>query len=281
MPLGIHITKVTPLYPRKIFVQWDLDDPEESGSYTFKIERSGSSEGPWETLHAGAQNTYNYIDDFNQQPAYLDDGKPHLYGFTLNFYYRITVIPPSGCLHGAISEPHGLETELDRVSQGLRRRLRYDEHIVFKRLNGVRLAVLKRKRWGTRCPECYDPVTRASMKEQCSTCFGTSFVDGYWQPVILWGRINTPTNINVQLQGAPRTTKENATHVITLLDTPLLQDRDLIVETATNNRHLVLRQTHTELRRRSVHQQVTTALMEHGSIEYLLPVDHRAIPPLI
>jgi hypothetical protein len=279
--LGIHMRKVTPLYPKRVFMQWDLEDPTEDGSYTFKVERSAGTEGPWEVLIAGAQNIYNYIDDFGVQPAIPDEGKPHLHGLSVNPYYRVTVIPPSGCANSARTEPHGLEPELDPVARGLRRRLRYDEGIVFKRLNGVRLALLKRRTWGERCPDCYDAVTRATTREQCMTCYGTSFVGGYWAPVIVWGRVNTPKKTEVEYTSAPRTTREAATHVITLLDIPLLQDNDVIIETATNDRHMVRSQVRTELRRRSVHQQVTTSLMERGSVEYRIPVDLRAVPPLL
>lgn len=281
MALGIRITKITPLYPKRVFIQWDLEDPTESGSYTFKVERSSSDAGPWELLIAGAQNIYNYIDDFDHQPAFSDEGKPHLYGLSVNPYYRVTVIPPSGCVNSAQTESHGFELELDPVARGLRRRLRYDEGIIFKRLNGVRLALLKRRTWGERCPDCYDSVTRATTKEQCLTCYGTSFVGGYMNPVIVWGRVNTPKAPEAQFTDSPRTLREAATHVITLLDIPLLEDDDLIIETATNDRHIVRKQTRTELRRRSVHQQVTTSLMERGSVEYRIPVDLRAVPPLL
>lgn len=280
MTLGIHITKITPLYPQRIFLQWDLEDPTESGSYTFTVERSGSTEGPWLVLLSGAQNIYNYIDDLLSQPQLPDGGKLHLHSLQRQIYYRVRVIPPSGCANSAESEPHGLEDiDLQPVAAGLRRRLRYDEQILFKRLNGVRLAVLKRRQWGERCSDCYDPVTRATTKERCSICYGTSFVGGYWDPVVLWGRVNTPKNVQAQI--TTRNTKEAATHIITLLDVPTLQDKDLIVETSTNQRHVVRAQKQTELRRRSVHQQVTTSLIARDAVEYTIPVDLRATPPLL
>lgn len=279
MSLGIRITKITPLFPRRVFIQWDLMDPTESGSYTFAVKRSGSTEGPWETLQAGVQNSFNYIDDLEDQPHLPTNGKTHLYSLQREIYYQVEVVPPSGCVNGATSDPHGLETELDPVQRGLRRRLRYDETILFKRHNGVRLAVLKRRFWGERCPECYDATTRASTKEYCAVCYGTSFVGGYWDPVIVWGRVNTPKN--VQAQTTERNKKEAAPHVITLLDVPLLQDKDLLIETATNLRHEVRNQRQTELRRRTVHQQVTTSLLAHDAVEYTIPVDLRATPPLL
>src|SRR5512136_358137 len=125
MALGIHFSKVTPLYPTRVFLQWDLSDPSESGSYTFTIERCGSTDGPWELLQAGAQNTYNYIDYLQTQPRLPSDGKANLFSLQRQIYYRVTVIPPSGCTNSAHTEPHGIEGEIFPLAIGLRRRLQY------------------------------------------------------------------------------------------------------------------------------------------------------------
>lgn len=280
MALGIKISQLTPLYPHRVFLQWDLIDPSESGSYTFTIERSGSLAGEWEILQAGAQNSYNYIDDMRVQPAHPEDGKPHLYSLQRQFFYRVTVIPPSGCVNQAQTEPHGLhKTDLPPIQAGLRRRLRYDEQILFRRFNGVRLVLLKRRFWGERCPDCYDPTTRAVTKEHCLTCYGTGFKNGYWDPVLTYGRVYPPDDIEAQT--TQRDKKESSSHLITLLDLPRLQDGDLVIEVDTNHRHIIRGHKQTELRRKSVHQQVTTSLIDHGSIEYQIPVDDRTAPPLL
>lgn len=278
MALGLIITKVTPLYPRRIFIQWDLINPTENGTYTFHVERCGSTEGPWEALELGLQNGFSYIDDFTK-PVLEDNGVAHPFSLQRQFYYRITAIPPSGCVNSAVSEPHCIEPEIPLIQQGLRRKLRYEETRLWKAYSGVRLALLKRRQWGTRCPDCYDDTTRASTLDHCATCYGTTFVGGYWTPVIVYGRIHPP--LNVQAQTTQRDKNESSQHLITVLDVPLLQDDDLIVEIDTNQRHIVRRKTQTELKRHPVHQQLTTSLIERGAIEYDIPVDLRATPPLL
>lgn len=278
MSLGCIITQITPLYPQRIFLQWDLIDPTESGSYTFTVERSGSSEGPWTSLQAGLQNGFNYIDDFTK-PQLDDDAVAHPFSLQRQFYYRIIAVPPSGCANSAVSDPHGIEPELPPVQRGLRRKLRYEETVLWRAYNGVRLALLKRRHWGERCSDCWDATTNSITKEHCETCYGTSFVGGYWDPVLVYGRIHPPHNITAQT--TQRDKNESSQHLITVLDVPLLQDGDLIVEIDMNQRHVVRRKTQTELKRKSVHQQLTTALIERGGIEYCLPVDLRATPPLL
>jgi hypothetical protein len=66
-----------------------------------------------------------------------------------------------------------------------------------------------------------------------------------------------------------------------MLDAPLLQDLDLVIEADTNQRHVVRLKKQTELRRKSVHQQVTTSLIDRASIEYEIMVDARTTPPLL
>lgn len=278
MSLACDITQVTPLLPKRIFLQWDLVDPTESGSYTFTVERSGSTAGPWQVLAADLTDTYHYFDDFTA--VGLDDNAvAHPFSLQRQFYYRVQATPPSGSANTVISVAHGIEPELPPVQRGLRRKLRYEESLLWKAYSGVRLAVVKRKHWGTRCNECWDATTNSVLKEHCLTCYGTSFVGGYWNPVLVYGRIHPPHNVTAQT--TQRDKNESSQHLITLLDVPSLQDGDLIVELDLNRRHLVRRQTQTELKRHSVHQQVTTALLEHGSVEYALPVDADTTPPLL
>ena len=275
MSFSVEIVKVTPLYPKKVLLQWDLHDPPASGSYTFTIERSGSTAGPWTTVVAGLQNAYNYFDDFSKLSNEHDI---NLLSLQRNIYYRITAAPPAG--DAATSEPHGFEpSELSPMARGLRRRLRYEQQTVYRKVNGVKLAISKRRRWGPRCTKCFDPVSKAVLHSHCADCYGTGFEDGYWTSIVMWGRINTPDQIAVQ--DAPAGVVESAGHVITLLDVPRLQDQDLITELDTNKRYVVRRQLQTELRRYPVHQQVQVSQLSRNSIEYLLAVDSSLSPPLL
>jgi hypothetical protein len=279
--LGIRIAQLVPLFPHKVYLQWDLLNPTEHGTYLFKVERSGSSGGPWEILTASLQNGYNYLDNLKQQPTLPVDGKAHLYSLQREIYYRVTVIPPSGCANGAQTEPHGLyrtESTLMPHQRGLRRRLLYDERIVLSRMNGVRVVLLKKRRWGDRCSVCYDKLTRAVTREACPTCYGTSFTGGYWNPVLTWGRVYPPQAVTAATATPGKV--ESTKHNIQLLDVPLLQDDDLLVEVDTNNRFSIERQTQTEIVRKPVHQLVTASLLARGAVEYTIPVDPRTIPPL-
>jgi hypothetical protein len=280
MSLSVRITKVTPLYPKSVFLQWDLIDPTESGTYNFLLERSGSVEGPWTVIEPNLPNTFNYVDDFTKPDDQKDDGRINLLSLQRQIYYRVTATPPSGCDNDATSDPHGLENELSPIQAGLRRKLRYEEGILWRRINGTKLALLKRKHWGERCTDdCYDTLTRTVVKEHCPVCFGTGFVGGYWNPVVVYGRIHPPDNIVAQT--TQRDKQESSNHHISVPDIPLMQDNDIVVELVTNTRHIIRRKSQTEIARHHVHQQLTTSVLAHSSVEYEILVDATTTPPLL
>ena len=187
--------------------------------------------------------------------------------------------PPSGALNTAVSTPHGIYKDLKNPYAGLRRRLQYDEEILFTRINGIKLILLKRRRWGIRCDVCYDPVTKATVQEECPVCYGTTFKTGYWSPVQTYGRIHPPHNPDAKFDNTGDMA-ESVQQYVTLLDIPVLQDKDLIIEAETNRRHVVLKKSQTEIQRKSVHQQVVTMTLTQDSVEYTIPVDFSAVPPL-
>jgi hypothetical protein len=279
MALGIHITKITPLYPRKVFFQWDLDNPTENGTYNFRIERSGAPNGPWTLIEPNLANTFNYVDDFTKPAEQADDGRLNLLSLQRQIYYRVTATPPSGCDNEATSVPHALHNELPLIQAGLRRKLQYESTIMWRRWNGTKLALLKRRNWGERCKECYDPTTRSALKEFCDTCYGTTFVGGYWDPIVVYGRVHPPHNVTAQT--TQRDKQESSNHHVTILDFPIMEDDDIVVELDTNQRHIVRRQSQTELKRHPVHQQLTTSLLARSCVEYQIPVDTTVTPPLL
>jgi len=274
MSLSVEITNVVPLFPTRVFLQWNILIPED-GTHTVKVERSGSSGGAW-TVLTSESDLFYYIDDLGAQTG-GDLTKAALFSLQRQVYYRVTVTAPSGA--SAVSAVHGLVPDLPPVQAGLRRRLQYDQQILWRRLNGMKLAILKRKQWGARCTVCFDPTTRSVTQEHCSTCFGTSFTGGYHTPVITWGRIVTPQNVNTQT--TERDVKETATKRIHLIDVPRLQDSDLIVEIDTNERYIVRLQEQTEIRRKPVHQELTVSTVDHHSIEFRVLADLSFTLPLL
>jgi len=276
----VHITRTTALFPSAVFVQWNVES-EESGAFFVDVARSESPDGPWEYISTGLREAYNFVDDqFNLPPADpRNAGREGLNLFSLAraVYYQITVTPPSGSANAFHSHAEPVEPGLDRRTRLFKRKILHDQAVGYRRLNGIPLIVLKRRRWGDRCPKCYDPVTRESTLEHCLTCFGTTFVGGYWTPTPIRGRREAATvETNITAHGD----SDVKFNDFNILDYPLVEYKDIIVDVVRNERYQVQRVHPTELKSVTVHQKLTTSLLGHNSIEYKLLVDLTATPSL-
>jgi hypothetical protein len=276
----VHITRTTALYPSAVFIQWDVET-EESGAFFVDIARAQGPDGPWESIATGLRDAYNFIDNqFNLPPADPKNaGREgvNLFSLARAIYYQVTVIPPSGSAHAFESHAEPVEPGLDRRTRLFKRKILHDQAVGYRRLNGVPLIVFKRKRWGDRCPQCYDPVTKESTLEHCATCFGTSFVGGYWTPTLIRGRREAAT---VESSMTSHGDSDVKFADFNILDYPLVEYKDIVVDLVRNDRYQVQRTHHTELKSVTVHQKLTASLLGRNSIEYKLLADPTAIPPL-
>lgn len=275
-----RITRTTALFPTAVFIQWDVHS-DESGAFFVDIARAQSPDGPWESIATGMRDAYNFLDNqFNLPPG---DPRNHgregvnLFSLARAIYYQITVTPPSGSANAFTSEPTPVEPGLDRRTRLLKRKILHDQAVGYKRLNGIPLIVLKRRRWGDRCPDCYDPVTKESTLEHCPACYGTAFLGGYWAPTLIRGRREAAS---VESQVTAHGDSDVKMNDFDVLDYPLIEYKDIIVDLVRNDRYQVQRVHHTELKSVTVHQKVSTSLLGRNSVEYRLLVDPTAVPPL-
>lgn len=261
-------------------MQWDVQS-DESGDFFVDVARAEGPSGPWEVIATGLRDAYNFVDQqFNlPPPAPGTAGRENLNMFSLArvIYYQITVTPPSGTVNSFASEPTPVEPGLDTRTRLLKRKILHDQAVGYKRLNGIPLIVLKRRRWGDRCPKCYDPVTKESTLEHCPVCFGTSFVGGYWAPTLIRGRREVGTVTT-------NTTAHGDADVeicdFNILDYPLVEYKDIVVDLVRNNRYEVQRAHGTQLKSVTVTQKITASLLGRNSVEYSLLVDPVDVPPL-
>jgi hypothetical protein len=275
----VRITRTTALFPTAVFVQWDVDS-DETGDFFVDVARSQSPTGPWESVATGLRDAYNYVDDqFNLPPSATRAGREpvNLFSLSREVYYQLTVTPPSGPTGAFQSRATPVEPGLDRRTRLLKRKILHDQAVGYKRLNGIQIAVLKRRRWGDRCPRCYDPVTKESTLEHCPACFGTTFLGGYWAPTYIRGRREAATVETAMTAHGDSDVKMNDFNV---LDYPLVEYKDIVVDLARNDRYQVHRAHATELKSVPVHQKITASLLGRNSIEYSIPVDPSAVPAL-
>lgn len=274
------ITRTTALFPSAVFLQWDIL-PDESGAHLVDVYRAGAPNGPWENLASALPSTYHFLDKHFNLPApeKRTDVREGLNLFSLSreVYYMVTVTPPSGSANAFSSAATPIEPGLDKRTRLFKRKILRDEATAFRRLNGISIVALKRKRWGIRCRVCWDPVTKEGTMEHCSTCFGTTYEGGYWAPVLIRGR-RTPGAVDTALDAHGN--REVKYVNFTVLDFPHLEYQDVLVDVRRNERYIVQRVTPTELKTVTVHQSIACSEVAHDAVEYEVPVDPTALPPL-
>lgn len=91
--------------------------------------------------------------------------------------YRVNLLTPKGNYFSQIATTYGNLTykQWNYVRAMMRRNT-----LVPKRLKKYNIKVLKRKRFGLFCPDCYDEHTRQVTNTDCSNCYGTGIDGGYW-----------------------------------------------------------------------------------------------------
>ncbi len=86
----INMTRVAPAYPLGVFVQWEYGS-EAVGEFQFKIERSGSPEGPWTQIGPTVINQVTIFDDYVADPE-----EANALAVDRSVWYRVTMTPPTG-----------------------------------------------------------------------------------------------------------------------------------------------------------------------------------------
>jgi hypothetical protein len=289
------ITAVLPIAIDRVDLQWDLEEVSESGTFGFALERSGSPGGPW-TEVATFTDVYLGADDLNDEDA-------NIFSLSRDIYYRIKVTPPSGAVNTFYSPVVNLDNQAETEVTGpdpaigykvidpaqrepdpetnltkrplkgrhdvrrrlLRRKILRNEYIMLKKLNGIEFYVLKRRHFGTRCTNCYDPTTREVTRSHCPYCYGTSWQGGYFDPVLLYGRRLVS---QVQTDRSQQSKTDIDQTRIQFLDYPKLDEGDILVERAHNRRFLVKSRYYTSLKTITVHQTVTVSELQRQAKEY-------------
>lgn len=276
----VEITRTTPVYrsPEEtgVFVQWVVHSPPVAGIDSFRLERAGSPKGPFETVIENIED-YHFFDDLRHVPVPDAGTRENLNFLSLqrNVYYRITATEPSGTTY--TSDPELIGDRLDRRNMLLRRKLHRDMWVGLKKFNGVPIVVLKRRHWGKRCTECFDPVTKSVTKPKCESCYGTSYEGGYWAPVQTYGRF-TVTNVQTTLTSHGKADLSQLRCY--MLDHPVLEPDDVVIHLRMNKRYIVKHRTQTELRTVPVHQVLVVNELPRDSVEYRITVNYDHVPAI-
>jgi hypothetical protein len=274
-----RIIKVLPIYStRQVHIQWEITNPPD-GDITIDVLRSGSPNGPFELITT-VQNIYYYVDIL-----------PGQYGWAnVDLYYKISVrAGAQSCTSAAVYYDEAISQEMveqedvppnmrwvykdpyRRQPRLLRQKLIKDLDVNFKKVQGIPIIILKRKHWGPRCTNCYDPVANTKIKSNCEVCYETGRVGGYWEPVYTWGIPKGSPSVQTITDITGKNDLKQFQMIIPYF--PTVFHQDIIIKRHNNERYIVLQKSDTSIRSIPIHQTVVLSLINNDAIEYKIDVD--------
>jgi len=279
--MKIIINRVYPNFAeQKMYIQWEVESPP-SVEATFDVFRSESPTGGFEQIASNLRNTYFYVDQFENTPGF--------FSLDRSIYYKVA-ISCSGeraesnpvYFDGAISaDPmeqrdvdasyrHMKRNQYDKQLRLLRNKLILDFKLGLEKIYGISAILLKRKRWGTRCGLCYDPIANKQIKSHCDKCYDTTWVGGYIPtPILVHEQKPMPIQSGKDIPG-PIEIKQTS---FSTLYFPKINYDDIIAIRYNNTRYHIKSVSDTYIRTIPIHQTIISEIIPPDHIVYKIDID--------
>ena len=154
-------------------IQWELkSDFLQPGPYTFFIQSAMSA-----TSDDTEWTSVTRVVD----TCWAKDYTNYIRGKELSLFYRVVLV--DGDRNIFYSDPQRTGSQWSKRDWRLAREIIRKENLVLEKYTGIPGYLLKRKWFGTACPECTDTYgTGEPMDSTCTTCYGTGIAGGYYDP---------------------------------------------------------------------------------------------------
>jgi hypothetical protein len=235
-------------------VSWALaPTTEDILDYTFQLLRSEAPEGPYEPLTVEMEDIYLFVDNVIR--------RDHIH---VRLYYRLRIKHKSS---GDIKEfgPVAQDPDPDLIATELRKHM----NLLFREFIGRRCWVMPVRTFGQRCTNCYNVITGKRRSSGCYSCFDTSFVRGYHNPIEAWVSIDPPAKTEQNTSIGPLQTQVTTARMGYW---PPLKIRDILIE-SENIRWRVTQVNQTEQLRAAVHQEIQIHRIPPSDIEYKIELN--------
>ncbi len=250
MTVEFENLQIFQMAPEKTVVSWVLRKTNEDlTGLVVTVSRSHSPESEFEEVGQAEYPQCYFVDLASDR---IDHWRKAYYRVSASFQGR------------TFNEgPDSIGSELSPQAREMRRRIDVD-----LRFGGIPVMVyLKRK--GERCPDCWDPKLKKATRSSCRTCFSTSFVGGYYDPIL-----TLMNKIPEDKQDQPDVTKkQKSTTAMKMAAYPILRPEDVLYEVNTPNRWRVVRITPNVFHDNVVGQDpIVVKKLNPTDVEHSLPI---------
>lgn len=250
--LSVYDLKVRSMNVDLQEVSWCVKETQlDVLDYSFQIYRSESVEGPFDAISVPFKDKYLFIDRNI---------------FTGNrwrqYYYKLVVTKESDSTSVEFG-PVSSEPDPDLYAM----EVRSHAQLLLHEFAGRICWILPVRTFGQRC-SCYDRQMKAKKRSGCITCYDTTFVRGYLQPIQVAVQID-PSAKSEQKMGTGSSQQSNTTGRIGFY--PAIKPDDLIVE-KENRRWKVVSVSQTEKARARIRQEFQLHELVMTDVEFKAPL---------
>jgi len=168
------------------------------------------------------------------------------YDFNKDYYYKLTAREIASPGNSVTSETVWICMSFDGVHDVIR----YNESVLYEIYHGEPCKIIKKKNFGTRCPDCWSSNRLQRTRTHCDTCKGTGFLDGWYDPI----------EIQISFDSDPRKTDSQKTGEdvydtkrARLSNYPLVKPKDIILNLDKAKRYTIEHVETTKLPRLATH----------------------------
>lgn len=253
----------------RVLLTWALTETRQNlSNLRFTIERSEDGY-EWSAIQANipSNSLYEFV-----------DYTVNLFDLNKIYYYRVVaseVDPETGdalqTFTGPVADTNG---DLDLTALYV-----IEEHLFEHRyVDGVPTLIYKKMFDGSRCPECWDEVLKKVTKSNCTTCFGTGRIDGYYPPIDAWMKIEpSPKQEAVAEQGVVQVKRS----IAQFTNYPELRPGDLIFEPQHHYFWRVASVQGPEKNRSIMLQQLQLTAVNRSDVEYRVTIPQDRVETLL
>lgn len=183
---------------------WELSrsfwPPEPTAPFHFYVDLGRPATDEWIAL-----NSEPIVDDC----CYIDPCQRDLTdGHDVMYRVRLVIPLSTGECVVYKSMPVGTFGRLTKSDWLKARDIARREHLQQRQIEGTQGFLLKRKKFGVRCPQCTDWDTKEITNSDCGNCYGTGLVGGYYAGVEFWMTLNNNWSRRLKTFEPPRGTHD-------------------------------------------------------------------------
>lgn len=245
--------KIHPVSLTEMYIDWSMEGSR------FSVYRSTSP-----------QDDFQLLGETDQR--FFVDTTGNFYDENIRYYYRI-----EGYVGDLKVDEEGPETLIYNTKDAVAGKFIYEYNVVLSVMRNPKVCFLLKMREGTKCPNCWNPVTNRVQFADCDVCNGTGIIQGYHPPVI--SRISQDVSQLQLASGEMDEDKVNLSPIRAWIPNyPLLYPEDVMVD-INNQRYKVVNVARRTKSQFVIRQVLDLSPLEKGHPAYNVEVDREVLHP--